>query len=93
MFRVLTAIRLEGVSNMVMNVRNSRSLAETNGAEGIIHTQKGLLEETNRVITQKRKESLRLKNIVTKGNAIYLLKRSDKLNVKRKPAKEYQLNI
>ena len=28
---------------------------------------------------------------MTKGNAVYLLKRSAKLGVKRKPAKTYQL--
>ena len=56
-FQVLTTIKFEAVSNMVMNARKSRSLAETDGAEGTILIQKGLLEEINRVMNQKCKES------------------------------------
>ena len=57
MLQVLTTIRFEAVSNMVMNARKNRSLEETDSAEGTILIQKGLLEKINCVLTQNFKES------------------------------------
>ena len=93
MFQILTTMRYEQVSNMLMNARKNRALQEKVDDNELVFVNKEMMKEIESRMAQKCKFELYLISIVTKGNATFLLKRSAKLGICRKPAKKYQLSF
>ena len=88
-FQILTTMRNEQVSNILMNARKNRALQEKVDDNELVFVNK----EIESVMAQKCKFELDFIPIVTKGNGTFLLKLSAKLQTSRKPAKKFQLSF
>ena len=76
---------------MIKNARDKRAIQNPNNDSRLVHIEKMFYEEIHGVMTRKRKIVIVLSNLVNKGRASYLLRRSAKFVTERKTAKEFEL--
>ena len=79
------------MSSMIKNVRDNRAIQNPENEERLVHIEKKLYQEIQSVMTHKCKFFQSIRHIVTKGRASYMLRKSAKLDSKRKSQKEYDL--
>ena len=90
-YSILATFRLKEVKSMIKNARDNRAIQNPNNDSRLVHIEKKLYEEIQGVMSHKRKIVIVLSNLVVRGRASYLLRRSAKLVTERKAAKEFEL--
>ena len=78
---------------MIKNARDNRAIQNSSNDDRLVHIEKKLYEEIRGVMTHKCKIVRLLNNLVIKGRASYLLRRSAKLVTERRAAKEFELEF
>ena len=93
MYSILATKRYEELQSMIEYARRNRAKKFQEIDDEVVYIKKNIYKEIKSVMVGKCRLFTNYRNIVTKGKATYLLKRSARLGSKRRKATEYELCV